>query len=56
MMHCTSVSAPVLMRDLCACAYVAAGVDLRVALDAALAGSSLPADFKPRPSIGCNIK
>ncbi|WIA44506.1 hypothetical protein OEZ86_007246 [Tetradesmus obliquus] len=32
------------------------GADLRVALDAALAGSGLPADFQPRPSIGCNIK
>jgi hypothetical protein len=32
------------------------GADLRVALDAALAGSGLPAEFKPRPSIGCNIK
>ncbi|KAF8060293.1 hypothetical protein HT031_004828 [Scenedesmus sp. PABB004] len=32
------------------------GADLRVALDAALAGAPLPADFTPRPSIGCNIK
>lgn len=32
------------------------GADLRVALDAVLSSAALPADFKPRPSIGCNIK
>eukprot|EP00878_Enallax_costatus_P021707 GHUV01022997.1.p1 GENE.GHUV01022997.1~~GHUV01022997.1.p1 ORF type:complete len:280 (+),score=32.07 GHUV01022997.1:251-1090(+) len=32
------------------------GADLRLALDAVVAGSGLPAGFKARPSIGCNIK
>eukprot|EP00879_Flechtneria_rotunda_P014647 GHRR01015306.1.p1 GENE.GHRR01015306.1~~GHRR01015306.1.p1 ORF type:complete len:203 (+),score=70.72 GHRR01015306.1:111-719(+) len=32
------------------------GTDLRTAVDATLAGSPLPSDFKVKPSIGCNIK